>query len=274
MPSLSAAPSRRPASKPLEYPSPLVDGDARTRILHGQAHPRSPELHADPGHTVAVPSGVVDEVGHDPLETALVGLHDGAARRSLDLHGHDPGSAGAQRVEHELGQHHLFEGQLGHAGVDPRDLEEVLDELAEPPHLLRQQVEALPCSFRHLVPPSGDHLQRGGEGRQRRPELMADVGGETGVSLDPRLEGVGHAVERDGHARQVRVPRSSRRTSSRPAATAAAAAETSATGASTRRLAHRPTAAPARAVATAATAIELRSTARVRSRSDKANTSK
>ena len=48
----------------------------------------------------------------------------------------------------------------------------------------------------HLVAPVVQHLDRGGQGHQRRAQLVAHVGREAGVALDAVLEGLGHVVER------------------------------------------------------------------------------
>ena len=45
------------------------------------------------------------------------------------------------------------------------------------------------------------------EGGDRRPQLVADVGREAHLALDPRLHGVGHVVERPGEAVEVGVAR-------------------------------------------------------------------
>ena len=50
-----------------------------------------------------------------------------------------------------------------------------------------------------------EHLHRGGEGHQRRPQLVADLGRESSVAGDPLLKGPGHLVERGGERGQVGV---------------------------------------------------------------------
>ncbi len=58
-----------------------------------------------------------------------------------------------------------------------------------------------------LVPVGLEHLQGGGQGREGRAQLVAHVGVEARLALDPLLELVDHGVEREGEAFEVRVRR-------------------------------------------------------------------
>jgi hypothetical protein len=57
----------------------------------------------------------------------------------------------------------------------------------------------------HLVAPRLEDLDRRGERRQRRPQLVADVGREPRVALDALLERAGHLVEGVDQRRQVGI---------------------------------------------------------------------
>ncbi len=91
------------------------------------------------------------------------------------------------------------------AGVEPRDLEQVLDEALEPDDVARQEVERRLRPFGELVAAGLHHLDRGRQRHQRRSEFVADVGGEPGVALDALLQRLGHVVERLGEDSEVGV---------------------------------------------------------------------
>ena len=100
---------------------------------------------------------------------------------------------------------HLLELEAGYAGIEPRDLEEVLDELLEAIDVTDHEVEGRARPFGHVLALVVHHLDGRRQGHQRRAELVADVGGEPGVALDAVLEGLGHVVERRRDGTEVRV---------------------------------------------------------------------
>ena len=86
--------------------------------------------------------------------------------------------------------------QADGAGVEAADLEEVLDEALEAADVARQQVERRLRPLGQLVAPRLHHLDGRRQGHQRGAQLVADVGGEAGVTLDAQLQRRGHVVER------------------------------------------------------------------------------
>ena len=95
-------------------------------------------------------------------------------------------AADRDRVADELGGQQFLEVQPDGAGVEAADLEQVLDEALEADDVALQQVERGLGPLGHLVAPGVHHLDRRGQRHQRRPQLVADVGREPGVALDPR----------------------------------------------------------------------------------------
>ena len=95
--------------------------------------------------------------------------------------------------------------QLGRAGVDAGQLEEVDDHGVEAADLADDDVERLLRAVGKLAAPAVDDLGGGGQGGDGGAQLVAHVGGEAGLALDPGLDGVGHVVERVDEAVEVGV---------------------------------------------------------------------
>ena len=91
-------------------------------------------------------------------------------------------------VAHELARLQVLEVQPDRAGVEPADLEQVLDEAAEAGDVAHEQVERRLGPLGHLVAAGLHHLDRRRQRHQRRAQLVADVGGEAGVALDAQLQ--------------------------------------------------------------------------------------
>ena len=72
---------------------------------------------------------------------------------------------------------------------------------------LDDDVEGLLRPVGEVVAAGVEHLDGRRQGGDRRAELMADVGREADLALDPRLDGVGHVVERPGEAGEVGIAR-------------------------------------------------------------------
>ena len=104
---------------------------------------------------------------------------------------------------HELVDTDVVEGELGRAGVEAGYLEQVRDHPLEAAQLRGQEIQRPPRPLRKVVSAGFQHADRGRQRRQRRAQLVADVGGEARFALDPLLEPVGHAVERGGERGQV-----------------------------------------------------------------------
>ena len=145
------------------------------------------------------------------------------------------GDPPAQRLDVDL-----LGVQVGRPGVDARQLEEVDHHGVEAAHLADDDVERLLGAVGQLAAPAVDDLGGGGEGGDRRAQLVADVGGEAGLPLDAGLHGVGHVVERVGEPVEVGVALGGAGSRS-PAAISPAASVIRASGRSRRRLVHHPT---------------------------------
>ncbi len=153
----------------------------------------------------AVQAGVVDQVGHDAGQSAPVTVHDQAFGTVADGHASSRHAADSDRLAHELGDEQVFEVQADRAGVEPGDLQQVLDESLEPGDIGDQQVERRLGALGHVVAASLHHLDAGGECHQRRAQLVADIAGESGVAFDAVLQRLGHVVERGRQQLQVVV---------------------------------------------------------------------
>ena len=139
--------------------------------------------------------GVLEEVAEDPLETNLV---DHSAAWSTSLHfDRNFGRRGARSdALGPLDEIEFLRVAVDGPGVEARQLEEVDDHRVESSNLLHEQVEGLSRAVAEFIATGGEHLNGGGHRGDRRPQLMADIGSETGLALDPRLHSVGHVVER------------------------------------------------------------------------------
>ena len=131
-----------------------------------------------------------------------------------DVHGEGDRSAHAVLVDRCGGGHgpadqlagvDLVEGQLGRPGVEPGDLEQVVDHPGEAPEVAVEEVERTLCPRGELVAVALDHRDGGGQGGEGRPQLVAHVGGEPGLPLDAVLEVGGHPVERRGQLLEIGV---------------------------------------------------------------------
>ena len=152
-----------------------------------------------------VGEGVVDEVGDDPGQPAAVAADDRvlgpSRRRDLERRCRRDGDG----VAHELADAQILEVEADRPGVEAADLEEVLDEPAEPGDVADEQVEGGLGPLRHLVAPRLHHVDRRRQRHQRRAQLVGDVGGEPGVALDSLLQRRGHVVERAGEHAEVGI---------------------------------------------------------------------
>ena len=161
--------------------------------------------------------GVADEIRHHPAEPGPVG-HD------LDVGGdveHDrlvfvrPGTAdGRQR----LVQAQPLEVETLLAGIEPGQLQELLDQLRQARHVLHQQRRRRTGRRRQRVELLAEHPRRRHHGRQRCAQLVGHVGCElpfTRLALrhlprdleigDARFNG--HAAVRDVHVEHAIEPR-------------------------------------------------------------------
>ena len=95
------------------------------------------------GGAVAVLGGVVEQVGDDPGEAALVGPHDDAGELGVELDRARRGGPTRRRPGARTRRGGLVEVEAHGAGVVAADLEQVLDELAEAADLGVDEVDGL-----------------------------------------------------------------------------------------------------------------------------------
>ncbi len=111
------------------------------------------------------------------------------------------------RALHQLGDVDLLEEDVDRAGVGPRHLEQVADHALEAVEVVAEQLQRPLRARREPVAVGLEHLQGCRQGGQRRAQLVADVGVEPGLPLDPLLQLVHHRVERVRQPLEVRVGR-------------------------------------------------------------------
>ncbi len=75
--------------------------------------------------------------------------------------------SGGDRPAHELAGVDLVERELGRAGVEPRDLEQVVDHPGESLEVAVEQVEGAPGPGGELVAVALEHRHRGGQRGER-----------------------------------------------------------------------------------------------------------
>ncbi len=107
------------------------------------------------------------------------------------------------------------------AGVDAGELEEVVDEHAEPPGLVAQRTDVLVRLGEAVV----DRLEHGADRCDRRPQVVARRGDEFAAGIEEALETRGHLVERAAELGELArpVPRAPGRRGRLPATRAEAA---------------------------------------------------
>ncbi len=140
--------------------------------------------HDDLGVVVGVGDRVLQKGVHGGDELAAV-THDGDGRRGLVQHDLDAALVGRgpdplDGVGHdEVDQHRLARRRL--LGLDPRQVEEVVDDAADPEGLV---VDAAGEALRHLRIGLGDErLGQQPERAHRRLQLVAHVGDEVAADL-------------------------------------------------------------------------------------------
>ncbi|CAM4293398.1 hypothetical protein NORO109296_24310 [Nocardiopsis rhodophaea] len=158
------------------------------------AHDDGTALDGDPHRSVPVPVGVDDEVADDPFEAARVGLHGRRGRGGLRVRRVGDGDLGVEagarhglgddRVERDMGADRLFG-----TGVQPGDLQQVLDQAAQVAHPGPEQILRL------------TGRQQVGGGQQTTDgcaQLVGHVRGELALGAQPLGETVGHEVDGGG----------------------------------------------------------------------------
>ncbi len=111
----------------LEDAFPVLFVDARAGVVDGDAHVVVDQIDADGLYAAAVRLGVAHQVGDDPYQTALVGLHHAVHSIGGDGQGNVGIGGGGDGVHHQLADANVAAIEAGGAGVDAGDLEEVFD---------------------------------------------------------------------------------------------------------------------------------------------------
>lgn len=203
----AAAVGRADGAEPLE--DPLAVGRCYALALVGdlehvvvRAAGLTQGTHGDSAAGRAVPRGVVEQVGDQLVEPAGVGAHH-EARLDVEVVAHvATGRLGVgDDVGEEARQRDVGRRERGLAGVDPGEVEEVLDELREPLRLPHGEVEAVGAADA-----VGEVLQHRTLGRERRAQLVADGRDELAPLRVDGREVAGHRRERPGQLPDL-VPR-------------------------------------------------------------------
>ena len=144
----------------------------------------------------SVPDGVVEQVDDQLPQPGPVGPH----REPVgDVDGEADGPAGGHQLGDGLveqrGHVDVGQPQRRDAGVDPRQLEEVTDQVAQPPGLAHRRLEVGLVGGHDAV---GQVLQDRGQPGERRPQLVGDRGDQGALLLVDGVELGGHLVERAG----------------------------------------------------------------------------
>jgi hypothetical protein len=200
-----AVPGRAPAGEPFEDPIPFALCDAGSAVLDGEAEAsRRSRRQLDPDGSTAVVACVLQQVPEDTFEADLV--ERGPPRQSV--HGDDRHIGLSESRRHppcQVDERHVLDVEIRGSGVDAGEFEQIDHHAVESPHLIDDDVERLLGPFRDVVAAPVEDLDGGGERSDRRPEFVAHVGREAGLTFDAGLDGVGHVVERPGETVEVRV---------------------------------------------------------------------
>jgi hypothetical protein len=197
------------ALEALEQARELVGGDPRAGVGDAQDRVRAVAAQGDPDLALERElERVGDEVEHDPLPHLPVHARDHRAVRAPD-HERDAGAVGrgaehAREVGREGREIGRLRQRLGAAALDAGELEQVVDELLQAQRVAEHDAQPLPLL---VVDRLGERIfGRPQDQRQRRAELVADVGEEVGlgaVELGERLGPLALGLARP-HAGQAR----------------------------------------------------------------------
>ena len=167
----------------LEDPLALALGDARAAVDDADDDARPDQPRADQDRlALAVDDGVLEQVGEGALELGRVG----AERRQLGVERQPHRlAAGADRVPRRLQQPRQIDrlaARLGVPGLQPRDVEQVLDQAREPLALLDHRLAQLVA----LLGGDAGRVEggAGGDDRgQRRAQVVGDRAQQRGLQL-------------------------------------------------------------------------------------------
>ncbi len=155
--------------------------------------------HRDAAPVRGEPDRVVDEVEQDLVHALAVGREGREIERDVvaDLDAaprHRDVDLGDQVVHQRL-ERQLLDPERDLAGLEPRELQQLIHEPSEPLDLGQHHAERRGVGFLHAVE---EVLQVRADRRDRRLELVGDVGHEVAAALLEMLELSPHPIERDG----------------------------------------------------------------------------
>ncbi len=130
----TAPPPARAAGEAIEDAHPLLRRDAWPTILHRHPCPAVVGVGDDPGGSARVAVGVLEKVRHHSLEAQLVNHDPSFSHGGRDVD-EDRMRSRRHRVFDEWPERHLLAVHVAEPGIEAGDLQEVVDETAEAPHL-------------------------------------------------------------------------------------------------------------------------------------------
>ena len=149
-------------------------------------------------------AGVVEEVAEDPLEPARVGLDHERLAREIERGLRKPGRGDRRDQPAEVDR---LERDLLGPRIEPGDLHQVVDQRPEPTHVAHQQLAGPPALRRQLTEVLAQDRRLGDQRRQRRSQLVGDIGDEAPVLGLGRLQPPDRVAERLGHPVEPLGPR-------------------------------------------------------------------
>jgi hypothetical protein len=183
---LSRSPTGTTTAEPLEDPVPVGDGYAGPRIVEPDDDTKAAGLDGHAFATTTVAFGVLDQVRDHSLEPAFVGLQGEGCR--IGAHLRDRATSGGVGGDpDQVGDAYGIPAALV-CPVIAGDLQQVDHQPPEPLEVLAEQLDRFAHGSGQLVSMVVDQFHRVQHGRQRGPQLVADVGGEPSVSSHHVLE--------------------------------------------------------------------------------------
>src|SRR5699024_10842964 len=168
------------ALEPLEHPRAVLTRDAGTLVVHVDAHagavPGAGGGDVDPPAGGGVACRVLQEVVDDLVEPRRIRGHPQVRRVHVDDPAHvaAPGGegCGVHDLVEERGELHRLDVQIDDPGVQPREVQEVVDQLREPLRLGEGYLERRRVRLGDAV---HEVLQLGAQARDRGAQLVGDV---------------------------------------------------------------------------------------------------
>ncbi len=196
----AAVGNRRPAVEAFEHAPDLVLGHPDPRVLDDDLHPRPVRLDADVETSAfrGVEVGVGEQVGNDLAHATCVGERE--RQRGGDVHAEllvslrDPGPHQLGNFAHGLADVDRPTVDLDMVGLDPRYVEQIVDEVDQPVGGAQDDLDELALTRRHVLRRAGEQLHEPLDRRQRAAELVRRGRDELRLrALEPRA--LGHVAD-------------------------------------------------------------------------------